>query len=266
MGSFRELVFKTGFKTLIKMIIVRCFSESSRRFHLIKHFTHQNPINSYSSPSSKIHNAWIGVTLLEKQMLEVLIDEVDFNWVHPLVDSFQDQMVPVWTEPQKLPKISHIIFQYCHYNSGLQHTVVTTKLYCSFWFLDQNRLLLLSYRQTQRCLASFIFWSDLLGWSLLLRCIQVFDLVQRLLLSRLIFFLSSTSFRLHFWKSLLDLPNRLRNFRRLRAISSKLALYLRLGNSSKRSCHLHGLWRLKNLLRTHKSILFVKNSLGHIGQ
>ena len=49
--------------------------------------------------------------------------------------------MPIRRQPQKLSEVCHIVFKNSHYNSGIQHTVVTAKFDVSHWLLNKNRLL-----------------------------------------------------------------------------------------------------------------------------
>lgn len=75
-------------------------------------------------------------------MLIIQINKLIFNLFHPLFNSFQDQMMPRWRQPEELPEVGHIIFQYHHNNMWLNITIVSSKLDVSLRFLHQDTLLL----------------------------------------------------------------------------------------------------------------------------
>jgi len=116
--------------------------KGSQKFSLIQNLTNNDSINSYASFASKVHDAWVRVTLFEKQVLIVQVDKLIFNLFHSFFNSFKDQMMPWRRQSKKFSEISHIIFQNHHDNIWVQITIITTKFKESLWFLNQNALLL----------------------------------------------------------------------------------------------------------------------------
>ena len=116
-------------------------------------------------------------------------------------------MMPRRRQPQKLPKIGHIVLQNHHNNIRINVAIIATKFQEPLWLLDQYALLLwlrlvcfgsslctfsLVLCHSAVSLASSSATSIIFRWQvLLLRRIDVFDLVQQLFFLAVVFFVST---------------------------------------------------------------------------
>ena len=140
--ALRELVFETRLEALVQVVVRRIFLQRRELFALVKDLADEDAVHADAALTTKVHDARIGVALFEKQVLVIFVDEVDFDFVQAFVQAFQDHMMPIWTQSQKLSEIFHIVFENGHGDSRFQHTIGTSKLKMSLFLLDVDGALL----------------------------------------------------------------------------------------------------------------------------
>lgn len=87
------------------MVVFNGFEEASVEFRLVYDLADQHAVDSDSALASELHDAGVGIATFEKEMLVVEVDELVLNRFHSLLDAFENQMMPVWRQSQKLPEI-----------------------------------------------------------------------------------------------------------------------------------------------------------------
>lgn len=97
LASLGELVPEACHKALVQVVVVDRVENAFVELCLIQHFANQDPVDSDSSLSTKVHDGRVSVALLEEEVLVVIVNELVFNMLHAFFYSLQHQVVPVWT-------------------------------------------------------------------------------------------------------------------------------------------------------------------------
>jgi hypothetical protein len=126
--SLGELVFEASFEALVQVVVGRVLRKSRELLALVQNFADEDAVDADASLAAEVHYARISVALFEEEMLVVLIDEVDFNFVEPLVEAFQHHVMPIRAEAEKLPEVCHVVFEDRHGDAWLKHAVPAAKL------------------------------------------------------------------------------------------------------------------------------------------
>lgn len=78
-------------------------------------------------------------------MLVVFVHKVDLDFIQSLIETLENQMVPIGTQAQELPEVAHVVFQYRHRDPWLQHAIGATELNFPFRLARPNSRKLTHY-------------------------------------------------------------------------------------------------------------------------
>lgn len=109
---------------------------------MVQDLADKDAIHADAPLAAKVHDAGICVAPFEKQVLVVFVYEVDFDFVQAFVEAFQHHMVPIWTQPEKLSEVLHVVFEDGHCDPRLQHAIRPTELKMPLFLLDIDGLVI----------------------------------------------------------------------------------------------------------------------------
>ena len=138
LATLGKFVHEACIQTFVQVIVLGITAEKREVFTLVKDLANKNSVHSYATLSSEIHYTRVSIALLVEEMLIIFVHEIDFYCFHSIFYSLKGKMVPVWGEAKEFSEVRHVHFKQCHYNSGIQNAIISSKFQKSPGFLHQN--------------------------------------------------------------------------------------------------------------------------------